>query len=547
MSKISQYLNEHILGEVTSSGAIRDVFSRDASILTVRPELVVLPRVTNDIRKTARFAWQLAEKGHVLPITARGAGSDQTGAAIGKGVIINTTAYLNKILYVGLKDKERIVQVQPGVTFKALNDVLESHGSFIPSYPSSAGFSTIGGAVANNAAGQFSGRYGATGEWVNRLEVVLANGDLIETGRINKHELNKKKGLQTFEGEIYRKLDGLIEDNQQIITERIAENVRDNTGYHGIAHVKQRDGSFDLTPLFIGSQGTLGVISEIVLRTEFFSKDESIIVATLATGEAARDAVDTLRNLQPASLEIYDGALFDIAQTEGKKYPFYDTEANVAPIGAVIYMSFTDFSDHTRSKKIKKATKLFERLNANLLTSETHSIEELHAIRDVTASVYAITSGGEAYVPLIDGASIAPNRLEDFSLGVAELAKKYHVNLPLHIRALDGVVYARPSLDLKKVSDKQKLFKIISEYTDLVFKTGGSILADGGEGRLKSPAVYAQLDEDLFNLFTAIRAVFDPYGTLNPGVKQKVEIHTLIQALRDSYDTSSFASYSSAN
>jgi FAD/FMN-containing dehydrogenase len=99
MSKIAKYLNEHILGEITGAKAVRERFSRDRSVLTIKPELVMFPRVTNDIRKAARFSWQLAEKGHVLPLTIRGAGSDETGAAIGKGLIINTTAHLNRNIY----------------------------------------------------------------------------------------------------------------------------------------------------------------------------------------------------------------------------------------------------------------------------------------------------------------------------------------------------------------------------------------------------------------------------------------------------------------
>jgi FAD/FMN-containing dehydrogenase len=547
MSKISQYLNEHILGEVTSSDVIRNAFSKDASVLTIRPELVLFPRVTNDIRKAARFSWQLAEKGHVLPITVRGSGSDQTGAAIGKGLIINTTAHLNNIIDLGLKDKKRLVHVQPGVTFKLLNDVLKTHGSFVPSYPSTSLYSTVGGAVANNSTGELSGRYGSTGEWVDRLEVVLANGDLIETSRINKRELNKKKGLQTFEGELYRKIDGIIEDNQELINSKIDFKVRDNSGYHGIAQVKNRDGSFDLTPLLISSQGTLGIISEIVLRTEFYNKDEAAVVASFSSIEHARDAADNLQSQQPVSLEIFDGELFEMARERGKTYPFFEANEE-ATVGAVLFISFNDFTEHARNKKMKKTAKALLRLKATkIITTSDRSLDELSSIRDVMASLLSTESKETPLVPLIDGASIAPNRLEEFSNGVAELANKHHVRLPLHIRALDGTIYTRPALDLDKVSDKQKLFKLINDYTELVFKCNGSILTDGGEGRLKTAAVYAQLDGELFELFTQIRSAFDPYGTLNPGVKQKNEIHTLVQQLRSSYDQANFANFSPSN
>jgi len=117
----------------------------------------------------------------------------------------------------------------------------------------------------------------------------------------------------------------------------------------------------------------------------------------------------------------------------------------------------------------------------------------------------------------------------------------------MHVRALDGVIYTRPELDLKKVGDKQKLFKLMTEYTELVFKAGGSILADSAEGRLKTNAIYGQLDEELFTLFSDIRATFDPYGTLNPEVKQKNEVHTLVQQLRSNYDLADFARFSPAD
>lgn len=540
MSKIAKYLNEHILGEITGAKAVRERFSRDRSVLTIKPELVMFPRVTNDIRKAARFSWQLAEKGHVLPLTMRGAGSDETGAAIGKGLIVNTTAHLNNIIYIALKDKDHFVHVQPGVTFKALNDALVWHGLAIPTFPSSAAFSTIGGAVASNTGGQFSGKSGLTGDFVQRLEVVLANGDLIETTRLRKHEVSKKIGLQTFEGEIYRKLDGLIEDNQALINEKLSGNGVDNTGYARIAQVKQKDGSFDLTPLMIGNQGTLGIISEIVLRTDFISKDVTALAAVVSSNEVARDVADALKKLDPDSLETIDGKLFDQARDSGKSYPFFSTTDSDDAIGAVVYVQFNDFNDHVRERKLKKAKKVLKAFNAVVITTDDHTLDELLAIREVTSSIYGSDNGSDTYPPLIDGASIPSDRREDFSLAVMELAAKHHVNLPLHIRVLDGVVFTRPALQLDKVSDKQKVFKIILDYAQLVDKFGGTFLADSSEGRLKANAAYSIIDEDIQHLYEQIRAIFDPFGTMNPGVKQSSDIKSLVEMLRSSYDAADF-------
>ena len=264
MSKVAQYLNEHLLGEVTTNEHIRRQYATDGSVLRIVPDMVVYPRTTSDLRKIARFSWQLAEKGHKLPITVRGGGTDQTGAAIGSGVVVDTRAHMNEIFEVDAK--QRLVRVQPGVTFKALNDALRLHGLCIPSYPWLQAHSTVGGAIANNGGGILSGKYGTTGDWIHQLEVVLSNGEVLQTGRQSKRDLGKKKGLQTFEGEIYRNIDNLMNDNDALL-DNIAVDYRNNVGYN-VVDVKRKDNSVDLTPLFVGSQGTLGIISEVIMKAQ---------------------------------------------------------------------------------------------------------------------------------------------------------------------------------------------------------------------------------------------------------------------------------------
>ena len=538
MNKIAQYLNEHILGEVTSNEHIRQRFSHDGSILCATPDIVVHPRVTNDIRKIARFSWQLAEKGHVLPLTVRGGGTDQTGAAIGKGIIINMKAHLNQTLFISLKNKNQFVHVQPGANFGSLNQTLATHGLSIPTYPSSSAYSTVGGAIANNAGGIHSGSYGMSGSSVSRLELVLANGDLIETSRINKHELSKKKGLQTFEGEIYRKIDGIIEDNQQMIIDKISNNTPDNAGYPGIAQVKRPDGSFDLTPLIIGSQGTLGIISEIVMDVQPSSSEEIAIVAAFESAEAARDAADELAAEKPAVLEYIDGAMIDAAKACGKKYIFKND-----PIGAVLFIALNDANDHARNHKMKLIMKKLSKFQAAVYDNREYSDEELYIIRDISSVILASTAKSESMPPIIDGSAIPAERREEFISAVSELAAKHHITLPLRISWLDGIIHTRPTLQLHVVSDKQKAFKLINDYTELVVRFAGSIVAEAGEGRLKTIAARSQMDDDVLEVFDKIRAVFDPFGTLNPGVKQANELKTLVAMLDQTYSPANFADY----
>jgi FAD/FMN-containing dehydrogenase len=541
MSKVAAYLQEHIQGEVTASPAVLEAKSHDMSVLRVVPEMVIYPRVTNDIRKVARFAWQLAEKGHVLPITARGGGNDQTGAAIGKGISLVTTAHMNRIFE--LAPKQKLVRVQPGLSTYSLSTALSLHGLGIPPFISRASGHTVGGMVANNSGGELSGKYGTAGNWVNQLEVVLANGDVLQTGRISKRDLNKKKGQQNFEGEIYRNLDNLIEDNRELIEGSIAGNQIGSVGYASIADVKQRDGSFDLTPLIVGSQGTLGIISEMIMRVEFVSSHMTVALLAFSGREQARDALDGLKAMEPAVLESFDGDLFAMAAEQGKTYDFYkELGGNV---GSVVLIGFDDFSDRARQKHIKKVAKLLKDTDAFMVTGDGDEAEELLTVRGVASVMFNPAGKDVSAPPLFDSAYIPSERFEDFSSAVRALAEKHHVTLPLIGRILEDTYTTRPSLQLRKVGDKQKVFKLLDEYAAIVAAHNGYLIGAGGEGRVKAPFAHKQLEDDVKNLFSSVKNIFDPYGILNPGVKQANELRTLVGALRPEYDVAATSDYTS--
>jgi FAD/FMN-containing dehydrogenase len=545
MSKVAAYLQEHILGEVTTNPAVLDAMSRDGSVLQMTPEMVIYPRVTNDIRKVARFAWQLAEKGHVLPITVRGAGSDATGAAIGQGIVLVTPAHMNRIFE--FDSKQKLVRLQPGTSGSAVNEALFLQGVGVPILSDSSQYTTVGGTIATDSTGPLSGKYGTIGSWIDQLEVVLANGDVLQTGRLNKRDLNKKKGLQTFEGEIYRQIDNLIEDNKQLIAEKIASNVRDNVGYSSIVEVKRKDGSFDLLPLIVGSQGTLGIISEMIMKTEFMSAHTSVAAIAFGSREAARDALDHLRSVESAFLDSFDGALFDLAKEQGKVYSFYKAASEGKPVASVVLIGFDDFNERVRSKKLKKVVKLLQNVDADIATADGEDAEELLVMREVTSFLLRPNTKGYSAPPLFDGVYIPPERSEDFAAAVLALAEKHHVELPLHSRVLENLYYTRPVLQLHKVGDKQKIFKLLEEYTKMVDAHGGHLVGEGGEGRIKARFAQAYIDDDVKELFTSIKNTFDPYGILNPGVKQTTEIRQLVAQLRPDHDTAHLAGFSPYN
>lgn len=537
-NKIASYLQAHIAGDVFSSSKIRKAYATDDSILEITPSLVVYPRTTNDIRKVARFAWQLAEKGHVFPITPRGYGSDTSGAAIGKGIILNMAAHMGRILE--LDTKQRLVRVQPGLNFRSLQETLHTHGLFLPAYPANYKYSTIGGALANNASGEKSFKYGSMIDWVQKLEVVLANGEVIQTGKISKKELEKKKGLPTLEGEIYRAVDGLTADHEAAIYDyddnRRRQLARDNVGY-SLADVFMKDGSCDLTALFVGSQGTLGVITEAILKVELYSPQTSLVVASFSSHADLVEAADIAALAKPSSIEYIDETLIDFAKKEkglDVMKGVFDT-VDVPP-KALLFVEFDDENQRKRNKKVKKLYGQLSKFASDIrATDDLEAQESLWAARSASSAVMHYEKGHTAAVPVIDDCIVPTEKFLDLIGIIHELAAKHKIQIVTWGHAGDAHIHAMPLIDLTKMSDRQKLFKLMTEYFSAVIKLGGSIAAENNDGRLRAPFAKLQLGEELVDVNTELKKAFDPYTMLNPGVKTGTTIKQVNDILRDEY------------
>lgn len=544
MNKIAAYLQSHLSGEVLVSESVREFFSHDASILELKPSVVVYPRTTSDIRKVARFTWQLAEKGHVLPMTARGSGTDQTGAAIGKGVSLVFPAHMNKILE--LDSKQKMVRVQPGLNFKSLQETLHTHGLFLPPYPASYQYSTIGGAIANNTAGEKSLKYGQMRAWVDQLEVVLANGEIIQTGRLSRRAIDKKKGLATLEGEIYRAVDGILADNAELIEQsRAGLAVSKNSMGYELASVRRKDGSIDLTPLFVGSQGTLGIITEAIIRVAPYSPHASLIVAAFDSLDSALDVLDGLRGLAPSACEMVDRHLLEFVAThQGMKLHEIVTGENSTVPEIMLFVEFDDTADHAREKRVKKTLKVLkEKALASVVATELDDQAKLWSIRHSAAAVTNYDHGGKAALPIIEDGIVPLANFRAFLDEVYQLFATYKLETAIWGHAGDANIHMQPLLDLSKVGDRQKVFKLMDEYYRLVIKHGGSCAAEHNDGRLRAPYVVAQVGQEMLDVYTQLHTAFDPHGTLNPGVKLGTDLKQVSAMLRDSYSLAHLADH----
>ena len=150
MSKVTEYLRGHLLGEVCVRVDDRQAAGKDNGVLAQVPEMVIYPRNTNDIRKIMRFSWQLAEKGHVMPLAGRGAGQDATGASLCKGVSVDVSRHMTRVYE--YDSKQKLVRLQPGATNNSLNEALTLQGASVMPLLG-CGEATAGGSVANYTAG----------------------------------------------------------------------------------------------------------------------------------------------------------------------------------------------------------------------------------------------------------------------------------------------------------------------------------------------------------------------------------------------------------
>lgn len=532
MSKVGHYLQEHITGEVISAPDIRRHFATDGSIFAVPPALIVYPHDENDVRKVARFSWQLAERRRTIPLTARGAGTDTSGAAIGSGVLMVFPAHMNRI--VELDTKSGSVTVEPGITYGKLQQTLMTHGRFLPPYPASLEYSTVGGAVANNKSGERSVKYGDTRGFVKSLRVVLANGEVIETGRLSSREVNKKLGLSTFEGEIYRAIDALCEENRELL-EKFKLPVSKNTAGYELASVRNKDGSIDLTPLIVGSQGTLGIITEITLDTEEHNPETTLFVATFSSTQSAQQAITELRDLAspPAVIEMIDGNLLEqVHQISPSKLKSLFPK----PYPPIVLLVEFDDADKKQKKAVKKAKKIFDtHAQATQKETELDKQSRLWKIRHLSAMVTSHSEERAKALPIIDDGVVPVDKLTVFLDRLYELCRRNGIKPAVWGHAGEGNLRLQPHLDLGQVGDRQKAFRIMNEYYKLIIELGGTTSGEFNDGRLRGPYLKALYGGEMYDLFTKVKQIFDPYNTLNPGVKVNVTLEDIKPLVRGDF------------
>src|SRR3989344_7794543 len=313
-------------GEVTDDEMTLTEYSHDASLFEVKPQVVVFPKDEDDVVALVNFVNKHKKEHPKLSLTGRSAGTDMGGGAINESIIVAFGKHFNHVP----KIDGSIATTEPGVFYRDFELKTLEKNLLFPSYPASKGLCAMGGIFNNNSGGEKSLQYGKTEKYVRRMKVALSNGKIYEFKKLSKEELDKKMALKNFEGEVYRKMFRLIDENYETIKRAKPDVTKNSAGYFLWNIYDKENETFDLTQLFTGAQGTLGLFLEGDLELVPIKEHRGMIIVYLKSNAYLGRIIDEVLPLNPESFESYDDNTLMLAL----KY-FPEFAKQLGPLGMI--------------------------------------------------------------------------------------------------------------------------------------------------------------------------------------------------------------------
>lgn len=520
MGRITKYLNQLIVGNVFDDPEILETYSTDRSILKIKPKFVALPESTEDIRKLIRFFNQIAIKDIPVTLAARGSGLDEGGADLTSGLVISTEK-LNHMLEIDARD--RLVRVQAGITLKELNTALSVSGLTIP--VGGHDNETIGGLISNSPVDLYQGKYGGISNYVERIEVVLSNGEILQTMRYKKYALAKKAVEKTFEGEIYRKIAKFLKDREKFLNEFDIDKLG-KAGYPTVVKVPKRE-SVDLMPLFFGAQGTLGIISEVILRAMPLRDKPMRAVATFRDLDEAIRFMDRIKALRPREINLYDLKIVQEARETGKNL---DGVIRKLDDGFVVFMTF----DERKGIVLKRLYRLRDDLprSAKLILDTPENQLAINEFENSLSSYLNHTKSGER-TPVLSDFTLPAVNLVSFVKDLKVLSEKLDLDLTLFGSYSSGIYSVRPKLDFSQEDFNKKIATFLRAGSYIINRQGGTLAGGTPEGRLKAVVTNTEMLDTAKRAYKELKKIFDPNSVLNPDIKLGADSRFTLTHIRE--------------
>ncbi len=502
-------LTRRCTGEVRFDRLSRALYSTDASVFQIVPLGVVLPRGESDILATVQTCSRFG-----VPITARGGGTSQAGQAIGPGVILDCAKYFNRVLEINAA--ERWVRVQPGCVLDDLNQQLLPLGlQFAPDI-STASRATIGGMIANNSSGTHSIIHGKTIDHVLEVRVMLSDGSVLEARSLDPAGLDAKCGQQNREGSCYRAARRLALDNADEIERRYPKILRRVGGYNLDALTNAE--AFNLAHLFVGSEGTLGIVVEAKLRLVKLPRAKALLVVQFHDLLDALAATPSILTHQPAAVEVMDRYILDSTRLNpdaSRLRDFLDGDP-----GAILIIEF--YADqpavvkdrlHALETQLRRSGLGYHYLQA----TDASAQQRIWKLRTLALGLSMAEKGDAKAISFVEDTAVRPECLRDYIAEFLAIIARHGTTAGVYAHASVGCLHVRPVIDLKTAAGVQRFQAIAEEVADLVLKYHGALSGEHGDGLVRSPFQEKMFGPILYAAFRELKRTFDPQGLLNPG------------------------------
>ncbi|MES2930240.1 MAG: FAD-binding oxidoreductase [Patescibacteria group bacterium] len=552
MNSLKEELQKFFKGDLDDSPESLTTYSRDASLLEVRPELVVFPKDGDDLKNLVKWVHENKEKYPHLALTPRSAGTCMSGGAIGESIIIDFTRYMHAIeniehvnpfsitpKYPGSHDVtiSGTATVEPGCYYREFEPKAMAKGLLLPCYTASKTLNAIGGMVGNNSAGEKTLEYGKTEDYIKELRVIFADGREYTVRPLSKKELYGKIAQGDFEGEIYKNIFTLINENKEDIKKAKPQVSKNSAGYYLWNVWDEEKEIFDLTKLIVGSQGTLGVVTKITLHLVAIKKVSKLVVVFMKDITQLGEVVDVILPHHPESLESYDDATMKLAI---KFFPDFLTKKGVwgmikfmwsfwpevfmmTALGIPKLILLVEFAGESESEIDAKARKLLLDLKRfpfkyRITTGQTES-EKYWDIRRESFALLRKHVKDKHTAPFIDDIIVQPEVLPEFLPKLDAILKKYPITVTIAGHAGNGNFHIIPLMDFSDPNTAKIILDLSQEVYDLVLFYKGSTTAEHNDGIIRSPFLVQMFGEKMYDLFVRTKNIFDSKNIFNPGKK----------------------------
>lgn len=554
--QLSTSIKEFFKGDVEDGQNTLKKYSRDASIFEVIPEAVVFPKDSSDVCKLVKWVKEQNSKKEntkKISITPRSAGTCMSGGAIGESIIMDFTRYMNKIhnikkvekfnitpMFDGAEEVEvsGIAIVEPGVFYRDFEEKTFEQNLILPCYTASKSINALGGMVGNNSAGEKSIRYGKTEDYVAELKVVFADGYEYRVMPLSKKELYAKIAQPDFEGQVYKNIFNLIKENSQVVKAGRPRVSKNSAGYHIWNVWNEKREVFDLSKLIVGSQGTLGIVTEMTLYLVEKKPVSKLSVIFMKDLNNLGNIINEILVFKPESLESYDDDTLRLAikffpnflKKKGVwgmikfMWSFWPEAIMMMLSGMPKLILLVEFSGQTekevenKSKEMIKTVKHFG-FQMRITKSQIES-EKYWDIRRESFALLRKHVKGKHTAPFIDDFVINPEYLPKFLPKLNKILKEYkNVDVTIAGHAGNGNFHIIPLMDFTDPKIGDTIIELSKRVYALVNEYKGSISGEHNDGIIRTPFLIQMYGQQVYNLFRDIKKIFDPQNYLNPGKK----------------------------